>query len=113
MTRIRDTDNVSIECRMSGISRTLSKIDPVSLFDRSVSIYCAEDTRNGCQTIENYGAVANIESVAFIGMDGSIFSSVTLTSTRQRCCLPCSTMPVAGAFRLDWTSIAYEVANPS
>ena len=74
MTRIRDTDNVSIECRMSGISRTLSKIDPVSSFDRSVSIYCAEDARNGCQTIENYGAVANIESVAFIGMDGSIDS---------------------------------------
>jgi hypothetical protein len=35
------------ECRMSGISRTLSKIDAVSSFNRTVSIYCAENARNG------------------------------------------------------------------
>src|SRR3954466_9326906 len=32
---------------MSGISRTLSKIDAVSSFNRTVSIYCAENARNG------------------------------------------------------------------
>jgi hypothetical protein len=31
-----------------------------------------EDARNVVQTIENYGSVGNIESVALIGMDGSI-----------------------------------------
>lgn len=47
MARIRDADTVSIESRMSGSSRTLSKLDPVSSFNRTVNIYCAEDARNG------------------------------------------------------------------
>ena len=40
-------------------------------------------------------------------------SSVVSTSTRQRCCLPCSTTAAAGAIRLDRISIAHDFANPS
>jgi hypothetical protein len=58
----------------------------------TVSNYCAEDARNGLQTIENYGAVGNIESVAFIGMGARSIPVVLAVR---------STMPVAGAFRLD------------